>query len=548
MARPPFVRRYLPIIVIAAVTVTAIGVSVLARDNADDASRADPAPTSDGPVMLDDANVDDIAWGPNCDTDTGRVKLPTIYAPPCVEPWEPGQPNGGSTSPGVTADEITVAVYQPQGDDLGASLLAGAGVTDTAEQARLTRRRLFELFEQVTQTYGRRIKVVGVAASGGSDNHAAARADAIRVATEIRPFIAIGGPFQSSAYGEELASRGVVCLGGCAGPVTEEFIQDHAPYVWGQLGASPQGEWLVKRVAGAKAEFAGDPTLANRRRRFGLISYDSPDGTFRKSVEEAKRRLAADGVDIVADATYYLDLNTMQESARTMVAKMRDADVTTVIFAGDPFAPIYLTAEATAQNWFPEWIPSGYVLDDTNVFARQYDPKQWAHAFGAVFGPARLPQDQADGYALYLWGYDEPPPAPQAAVLIGPTVLQVMIGIHLAGPDLTPETFRDGLFRYPPTGGGPTAPQISWGYHDSDVADYAPFDDGTEIWYDAEAVGVDEIGAEGTGMYRFSDGGKRYAAGDWPDRPTDAFRIEGSVTGYAERPAKDQAPQYSPPN
>lgn len=343
-------------------------------------------------------------------------------------------------------------------------------------------------------------------------------------------------------------SRGIICLGGCSGPVTEEFVQEHAPYVWGQLGSSNQGEWLANRVAGRKAEFVGSADLRGQERRFGIISYDSPEGTFTKTVENAKREAKKNGINIVADVTYYLDLNTVQESARTMIAKMKAADVTTVIFAGDPFTPIYLTAEATAQNWFPEWIPSGLVLDDTNFFARQYDPEQWAHAFGAVVGPARVPQDQSDGYALYEWAYGEPPPAEAIAVLIEPAVFQIMTGIQLAGPDLTPESFRDGLFRYPPTGGGPTTPRVSWGYHDSDVADFAPSDDGTEIWFDVDATGPNEIGIEGTGLYRWSDGGRRYATGEWPESPTRAFRMEGSVTGYEERPAEDRAPAYPPPS
>jgi hypothetical protein len=37
----------------------------------------------------------------------------------------------------------------------------------------------------------------------------------------------------------------------------------------------------------------------------------------------------------------------------------------------------------------------------------------------------------------------------------------MFIGIHLAGPNLTPATFRDGLFRFPVGGGTPPVPQFS---------------------------------------------------------------------------------------
>ena len=46
------------------------------------------------------------------------------------------------------------------------------------------------------------------------------------------------------------------------------------------------------------------------------------------------------------------------------------AKVTSVIFAGDPVAPREFTQEATAQEYFPEWVLAGSGLVDNNVFAR----------------------------------------------------------------------------------------------------------------------------------------------------------------------------------
>ena len=54
---------------------------------------------------------EDVDFGPTCDTDLGRIMLKSVYAPPCVEPFEGD--NGGATSAGVTADEVTVVYYQP---------------------------------------------------------------------------------------------------------------------------------------------------------------------------------------------------------------------------------------------------------------------------------------------------------------------------------------------------------------------------------------------------------------------------------------------------
>ena len=91
--------------------------------------------------------------------------------------------------------------------------------------------------------------------------------------------------------------------------------------------------------------------------------------------------------------TYLFDIGKMAERATTIIAKMKAAGVTTIVFLGDPIMPIYLTQQATAQNYFPEWIVTGTVLTDTTVLGRMYDQKQWAHAFGlsnlAVRAPTR---------------------------------------------------------------------------------------------------------------------------------------------------------------
>ncbi len=57
--------------------------------------------------------------------------------------------------------------------------------------------------------------------------------------------------------------------------------------------------------------------------------------------------------------------------------------------------------------------------------------------------------------------------------------------LQVAGPNLTPETFRDGLFNLPATDRAITNPSISFG--DKDIwpyTDYNGIDDATEIWWE----------------------------------------------------------------
>src|SRR5215213_1381448 len=85
-----------------------------------------------------------------------------------------------------------------------------------------------------------------------------------------------------------------------------------------------------------------------------------------------------------------------------MISKMRAAGVSNITFFGDPLYPIFLTKEATRQNYYPEWLITGTLLTDTTFFGRTYDHAQWQNAFGIsplwVFFKNL---DQSDGYREY---------------------------------------------------------------------------------------------------------------------------------------------------
>jgi hypothetical protein len=123
--------------------------------------------------------------------------------------------------------------------------------------------------------------------------------------------------------------------------------------------------------------------------------------------------------------------------------------VTSVIFSGDPVAPQTLTRAATAQNYFPEWIITGSALTDTAAFARTYDQRQWAHAFGVSFGAARTGVTGA--ISLYEWYFGHKPPdltAAAVSVIDASLFFPVIQGV---GPDLTAQNFQKALFAGAPT-------------------------------------------------------------------------------------------------
>ena len=490
--------------------------------------------------------------GAACDPATGKLAVPSGYSPPCVEPW-PGGDNGGATAPGVTADTITVALYQAQPDLLQQAFFENSGSDESLAKERQTTQDYADYFSAHYELYGRTIKLVTVKASGAPDDDVAAKADAIKVATEVHAFASFGGPGQTTAYADELAARKVLCVGDCVIAEPQSFLDGHAPYVWPTIASPEQASehWAAfvgKQLAGGKAAHAGDASLRSDRRVFGVVHYDDDAGTFAKSVAHFEQRLASYRVKPAVTVPYALDITTAQQDARNVIAKLKSAGVTSVILAGDPVFPTFLTKEATAQQYFPEWVVLGYAFTDTAVFGRQYDQQQWAHAFGVSLLPARTTDDIDDLGNLITWQTGHPPPARTFRELVQ-APLVFFTGVHLAGPRLTARSFRAGLFRFPPAATTtPTRLHLSWGRHGIwKGVDLTGGDDATVVWWDPDATGPDEVGRVGQGLYRYADAGKRYLPGQWPAAPIRLFDPKTSTAVITRLPPADQPPTYPSP-
>jgi len=506
------------------------------------------------PLTFDEAQAQgkQVDWRPTCDTSTGKLAVPSGYAPPCVEPWSGGD-NGGATAPGVTADTIRVALYQTQPDLLQQAFFEETGSDESLTKERDTTQAYVDYFSAHYQLYGRKVELIPVKASGAPDDDVAAKADAIKVATEVKAFASFGGPGQTSAYGEELAARGVLCVGDCLLAEPQRFLQQHSPYLWPMLASPEQASehWAAfvgTQLARRKAVHAGSDDFKKQQRVFGVVHYDDDAGTFRRSVRHFEDLLDTYRVHAKVTVPYSLDISTAQEDARLVITKLKSAGVTSVLLAGDPVFPTFLTAEATKQGYSPEWVVLGYAFTDTAVFGRQYDQQQWAHAFGVSLLPARTADDVDELANLITWQTGKPPEAKTFRELVLAPLL-FFTGVHLAGPDLTAKTFRAGLFRFPSEKTTtPTRLHLSWGRHGIwKTVDVTGGDDATVIWWDPNASGPDEVGREGKGLYRYADEGRRYLPGQWPKQPVGLYDDATSVTVLTSLPPEDAPPSYPSP-
>ncbi|MFZ0249442.1 MAG: hypothetical protein WAL61_05815 [Acidimicrobiales bacterium] len=490
-------------------------------------------------------------WGPECDHHTGRLKIPSIYSPPCVPVPAAGASNGGATSGGVTGSAINIVYYQMQPGGLASTISSAAG---TNAQALATAQAYVAMFNKTYELYGRHVNLIPFTASGADSDPVAAHADAVTVAQQLHAFASINGPGETNAYEDELARLHVLCMA-CGDSSTNGQIQQNAPYQWANLPTADTSlyetvGYLLAKLNGKDAIWAGEPAFHAQKRKFIVVSETSepPAPGTAELTSSLTKKLEAGHANMTSPTTlsYTLDLTTLPTQAATIAEKLKASGATSVVFAGDPIMPIYLTKACAGIGYFPEWIITGIALTDTSALGRYYDQSEWSHAFGVTSLGVPVPVSAGDADHLYHWWYGaNATPASLAAPAIIPPIQQVFAGIQLAGPDLTPSTFTAGLFRAPPAGGGPTTPLDAYGYQGAAPRpSYSSPADYTFLWYDATAKGPDEEGTNGTGLMRYVNGGARYRAGTVPAGPVPMFQMAGSVTTYASPP--DRAPDYPP--
>lgn len=489
---------------------------------------------------------DTIEWGERCDTERGRLAVVDFFAPFCMAPFEGD--NGGATSTGVTAETITIVHYQgPDNDPIIGYITDAVKVDDTNAQEFDTVANLLPYYEQFYEFYGRKVEIVRYESTGLATDEVTARADAQRIVEEYKPFAVIGGPALTNAFADELAARNVTCIS-CGGG-SSAWYAERDPYVWGIDGGAAQkqvhvAEFIGKQLAGKPAVHAGDE-FVDTVRKFGLV-YVEGSSESKILADQMVERLDAVGARPAEVLPYVLDPGSIQQTASQIIAKLKASGVTTVILSTDPVAPRDFTREATAQEYFPEWIVAAATLTDTTAFGRSYDQQQWAHAFGVTSLAVRLNPDISGIYSVYKWFTGEEPPAGDSMGVFMPPFQLLFSALQSTGPNLTSENLAAAIRSFQ-TDKAISQPWLSWGDHDIwDEPDYNGIDDATLFWWDPEAEGPDEIRKVGKGMIVYVDGGKRYLPGEWGDEDR-LFVKDGGVSIYDAPPEGEEPPSYPSP-
>lgn len=390
-------------------------------------------------------------------------------------------------------------------------------IDESNEDILGTTQALVEWFNDNFELYGRRIELAPYEGRGqmlqefiGAGQDAATN-DSIRVAKEIGAFADVTGLTQP--YADALARNGVVSVG--APYMSREWFSARRPYVWSTfpdctVTAEATSDAVNRQILGFPARHAG-PALAAEERTLAVIAPNNLE--YRQCVDTFEQGLAAEGNEVALRLDYTIDIATLQTQAAGLLAKVKSQGITSVSCACDPIMQMYLAQEATAQHYEPEWLLAGVGFIDTDLGGQiiaTNAPAQWERAFGVSPWAALQPPERSVAHQAYMSVRDDRPS--QLVDQLFHQLLVIALGVQMAGPDLTPETFETGLFSY-----GPGTGQA--GAWDFSPEHYTPVTDARVLWWDPDAVSPFN-GKPGS----YVDNGERYPKGEMPEGEQEVFQ------------------------
>lgn len=475
----------------------------------------------------------------------GVSQIPwSAYSVPCQATFS-GY-NGGATSRGVSSNTIVIADRDcPQSADSEAvdQFAQEAGSASPATILAVTQVFL-NYFNKVYDLYGRHVVMKPYAVSGGSEQctdeaegqgQDAACADADGIANTMKAFGEDGegiysdgaggggsGPFSQCAAQDKL----VEFEGGAYYPQT--WYDQLNPYVWAATMGCDRiselvGQNIVQSYANQDAKWAGDAVYQHEKRVFG--TYIPNNAGYQQCNQVSQDYVKAHGDGTGYDYNYVLDVSRFADQASQAIVQFHAEGVTTIILACDPISPVFLTEEAQAQNYYPEWYEIGTALNDFDTIPRLWAAKEIT---GHLFGLSQLGPSQS------IVGPQSEPGITYQKVT-GKTIPQGTDGdyyqlmlmfdqLQAAGPDLTPYTMASGSFKIP-EGGAPVPGGTTFAYavgatcfctnwqNGGPGEDHTAVEDTREVYWDNDGTSPYD-GKSGTYIQIYS--GARWKVGDLP--------------------------------
>ncbi len=480
--------------------------------------------------------------GKSC-TENGRTSFNVVGGGPfCVNPWPAGQSNGGATAQGVTAKEVKVVAYLPDEQQAASGTGAAAPKNQaTGQTAKIADtitdfQKVYDYAQKqlgTFQLWGRTPKFEIVTQSGTDET--AQRADALAVINK-KPFMVFdmtgtstGG---SPVFSSTVAARKIVVV---SASTTATVGAQQSPYRWNygadnDAGTPLTAAFVGRSLAGEKAQWAGDKDLKSKTRTFGVVY---PTSGF--DLDDFQKLLTQNGGPKITQAVGFdpTDPATVADQAPTLITKLKSSGVTSVISFADNALMAPLTKAATAQEYSPEWVFTGYGYQDFDGFARTYDPDQMKHAFGlSVLSPYTA--DAPDYLDVFNWYWSKT--QGNTFSITGGMFNFVYYAMHYAGPTLTAANLKLGLFSAPAVGGAANGTIVGQSGFGKTVG--LPYDSyallgsdrGLAYWDPDVTAGSQAVNLVGKGAFMYLDGGKRYGYKNFTKTEPKFFDADGAVS------------------
>jgi len=441
------------------------------------------------------------------------------HSPPCVFEVFQGN-NGGRTAPGVTGTEIHA--YQDTGGQYGNG-------TEFKEMMEA----LVAHFNRRYEFYGRRIVIdygqkgefgEGLDYSDSASTHTNP-SQSNAMANDIiadRPFASlVDAPavFQGEFH-RKLAEAGIQSIQS----MDSRFFSSEILDGWTWLMKPPidvverlAGDWVCRAFSGRKASHAGEARLRDMRRKFAVIAATNKNAIY-PDVGPIMQRLRSCGANAEKLKFSY---NENQEISQFMLG-LKSQDYTTLLPIINSRDPSPFPDAATKVNYFPEWFD--FALYESIFWHREAnwdkptDAGQNRFAFGftsnvrvrsEISTPAWWALNEGGGSVSY------------SQYLVEQFYYKLLVlasGIQMAGPRLTPNSFRRALWNTvwpnPNPGKLPYRQQrVSLG-----PGDPVFFDDYAMWWWNERAPQQTRptVNQLGRGSFCYLKEGDRFLSGAFP--------------------------------
>lgn len=444
-------------------------------------------------------------------------------SPPCV-PFYDGD-NGGATAPGVTADEVRVAIrieggvtYLPtsgEPDTVPANRLYDLSQPPTNDEPSQVRgaRQYQNWFNFRYQTYGRFLHLF-VYTTNASESDAAARSDAATIVDLTNPFAVIDVTFSEGheEFAEAIAQAGRIAISD-APAFPAVTARSHPGQIW---SAQPSDEINAKLFTSfACSQHFGTHPVA-------LVRTDDPSypGLERQGKLVRSGLQACDltpEVDITfPEHGYAFDTGTAVSTVAISWARhMQEAGVETIFMAGGYNAEI--ARAAAAIGYAPHWVVAGDGMSEGNAGGRY--AAGWIRST-AVAANLDAPPWSTNPCQLGLTEVTSTPMSAAARVrscALYDGLRLAANGIQTAGPQLTQANFDTALHAIPQhASAGPQSPACYF-----EAGDYSCSKDVAVAHW--SPTGWNRDAAPGAinapGCWRLVAGGRRYRSGDWDSVP-----------------------------